>query len=275
MNKIPKIKPVYNKIEREVLFLSAIQSLIDDMVNREMLDFAGDPSGYLIRPNTSCHSKLFVILLADLLSDSNEQIAGTREHYLEALKNICEDPCFNVDGSVSNLLIATDNLIDWLDKEAVVENVWLPSISREFKEFRVKRRLFLKICGNISKHNYLKLSVTSEEICSILKINGVEELSGIDAVLVLEDFYYWFHEDVFHYHLSMIAELLNNITWGIYDYFSPEFLRARTPEGVPWLYPEDLKDKLARNAYSYLTNRVWHKPIMSKFSAAPYLKHLY
>ena len=42
MNKIPKIKPVYNKIEREVLFLSAIQSLIDDMVNREMLDFAGD-----------------------------------------------------------------------------------------------------------------------------------------------------------------------------------------------------------------------------------------
>jgi hypothetical protein len=47
-----------------------------------------------------------------------------------------------------------------------------------------------------------------------------------EAMLALEDFYRWFHDDILNYHASAIAEFLNNIRWGIYEYLQPEFHRS-------------------------------------------------
>lgn len=51
-------------------------------------------------------------------------------------------------------------------------------------------------------------------------------MSPDEAALALEDFYRWFHDDILNYHASTIAEFLNNIRWGIYEYLQPEFQRS-------------------------------------------------
>ncbi len=45
-------------------------------------------------------------------------------------------------------------------------------------------------------------------------------------MLALGDFYERFHTDILNYHSSTIAEFLNNIRWGIYEYLQPEFRRS-------------------------------------------------
>jgi hypothetical protein len=48
--------------------------------------------------------------------------------------------------------------------------------------------------------------------------------------LIIDEFYEWFHTNVFAYHSSAIAEFLNNLRWGIHDYLRREFLRSFTRE---------------------------------------------
>src|SRR5215218_1142153 len=50
-----------------------------------------------------------------------------------------------------------------------------------------------------------------------------ESKMRLDALLALADFYEKFHTDILNYHASTIAEFLNNIRWGIYEYLQPEF----------------------------------------------------
>lgn len=60
---------------------------------------------------------------------------------------------------------------DWLETECFVDDVWLPSIELK-TDIRVKRFAFIKICGNIGKHNFARLSRVVVDICGILEANG-------------------------------------------------------------------------------------------------------
>ena len=86
------------------------------------------------------------------------------------------------------------------------------------------------MCGDISKHNVLRSVGVAEELQQTLVASGVSvELE--DAMLALGDFYERFHMDILNYHSSTIAEFLNNIRWGIYEYLQPEFRRSIVWEG--------------------------------------------
>jgi hypothetical protein len=111
---------------------------------------------------------------------------------------------------------------------SIVENVWLPSIELQ-TDIHVKRFTFIKICGNIGKHNFARLSRVVGDICAILEANG-NKVSVDHGYLIIEEFYEWFHDNVFAYHSSAIAEFLNSIRWGIYDYLRSAFLRSFTRE---------------------------------------------
>lgn len=154
----------------------------------------------------------------------------------------------------------------------------MPSIDTE-TTLKLTRIAFLKMCGNIAKHNFLRLIGAAEELKEILSRNSVQ--IGLDeAVLALEDFYRWFHDDILNYHASVIAEFLNNIRWGIYEYLQPEFQRSivwgsREPPKYRYTYPAGVTSSLARSYYWDLMNDVRRPPYVRRFQVTRWLKLRY
>ena len=269
----------FNEIEKEVIFLKAIKELIDEMVNWEVVKLAGEDPHSNISFNSMTHKKFFNILLVDFLSCSDKNILGVQVSYLGALKEICNSPKFNIDNSINRLTQATHEFADWLEKKITVERVWLPSIDLEI-DLSIKRIEFIKICGNISKHNFTRLSGVVRELKNIFNRNN-KILKDEDALLIIDEFYQWFHDDIFSYHSSAIAEFLNNIRWGIYEYQAPEFQQSivyeteEHPIKYHYTYPDGIKNGFAKTCYWELMNDIRSKPYMKKFKVTDYLKMRY
>jgi hypothetical protein len=268
-----------NNIEREVIFLRAIKELIDEMVNWEVVELVGKDPHSNTSFNSITHRRFFNILLVDFLSCSDKKVLGIQLSYLSALKEICHSPNFNIDNSISSLTKITNEFIDWLEKEVTVEKVWFPSIDLEIN-LSIKRIEFIKICGNISKHNFTRLSGVVKELKEIFKRNNIV-LEDEDALLIIDEFYEWFHDDIFSYHSSAIAEFLNNIRWGIYEYLQPEFHRSiviennEHPLRYHYTYSHGINNRFAKTCYRGLMNDIRSKPYMKKFQVTEYLKMRY
>jgi len=264
-------------IEEEVILLKAVKELIDSMVNFEVLDLqVGDPeSNILFRSIT--HQRFFNIILVDFLSRTDKKAFVKQTSYLGALKEISKNPNFDVDGSVTSLSEATSEFVDWLEQEVEVQT-WLPSIDTE-TTLRLSRITFLKMCGNISKHNFLRAIGVATELRKALSESGMSiELD--DALLALADFYERFHTDILNYHGSMIAEFLNNIRWGIYEYLQPEFQRSivwesSSPPKYRYTYPKGVTTQLAKECYWEIMNEVRTPPYVRRFQVTKWLKLRY
>ena len=269
----------FTDIEKEVIFLKAIIELIDSIINYEVLDLLGKDPHSEICFRTMTHQKYFNIILLDFLSYSDEKVLGEKRSYLEAIRAICQLPNFNKNNSIKNLIISTQEFIDWLEQEVQVEKLWLPSINIE-TTLSIKRIEFIKICGNISKHNFSRLSGVANKLINIFKKNGIN-ISFEDVLLALDDFYENFGDNILNYHGSTIAEFLNNIRWDIYEYLQPEFHQSIVYEGIQYpkkyhyKYPKEINNDFAKNCYWDLMNKVRSKPYMNKFKVTRYLKMRY
>jgi hypothetical protein len=270
---------MFSEIEKEVIYLKAVNELIDSMVNYEIMDILGDDSDSQILFKSSTHHKYFNIILVDFLSNINNEFVEERLSYIDAILSICEKPNFNVNGSINNLKSATNSFSEWLEEEIQVP-IWMPSIELETDLF-IKRNESIKICGNISKHNFLRLSRTAREIVEILKRNNKDiDIDSEYSLLIFSDFYERFHNDIFIYLGSTIAEFLNNIRWGIHEYLQPEFARSFVPEGgnslwYKYIYPASIEDEFAKACYWDLMNENRSSPYMRKFEVTPLLKQRY
>jgi hypothetical protein len=284
---MPKMAIDFTKTEREVVVLKAIWELIDEMVNYEMfakLEYTRDVTLIF---NTRTHGRLFNILLVDFLSQPKKWPFGlimpprgapkSDMCMLFHLKQICDDPQFDRYGG-DVLGASLSSFTQWLETECCVEGVWLPSINTSL-DISVRRISFIKICGNIAKHNFTRLSMNVEDICYILKANG-KDIDIDEGYLVIPEFYEWFHDHVLNYHSSTIAEFLNNIRWSIYEYLEPEFRRSFTkddPASIAYhfIYPPDCNHSVTRTMYWDLMNAVRAKPYMPRFEVTKYLKMRY
>ncbi|PKP57358.1 hypothetical protein CVT91_10810 [Candidatus Atribacteria bacterium HGW-Atribacteria-1] len=269
----------FTDAEKEVIFLKAITELIDSIINYEVLDLLGKDPHSEICFRTMTHQKYFNIILLDFLSCSDEKVLGEKRSYLEAVRAICQSPNFNKNNSIKNLIIPTQEFIDWLEQEVQVEKIWLPSINIE-TTLSIKRIEFIKICGNRSKHNFSRLSGVANKLIGIFKKNAIN-ISFEDALLILDDFYKKFHFDILNYHSSTIAEFFNSIRWGIYEYLQPELYRSivyednKHPKKYHCTHPTEINNNFARNCYWNLMNKVQSKPYMRKFRVTRYLKMRY
>jgi hypothetical protein len=272
----------YTTIEQEVIVLKAVWELIGDMVNNEMFAPITRVKDASLLPSTMTHQRLFNILLIDFLSTLNaasfgledppEGSSSSDKTYLYYLKRIADHPQLNPQGA-SLLLDPVEAFAQWLEGECLVEKVWFPSINVE-TNLRVKRIQFLRICGNIAKHSFASMSRNSKEIASVLKDNGVL-IDRDQRFLVLPKFYEWFHTNILNYHISAIAEFLNNIRWGLYDYLRPEFLRSTTRDDsdrAVYRYPQDVERPLV---YWDLMNEIRREPYIPRFEVTKYLKMRY
>ncbi len=265
-------------IEKEVVYLLVTKKLIDEMVNFEMVKlYQNDPHSE-IRFNTMTHRKFFNILLVDFLSCTDNKVIGEEKPYLKCLLSICNNPSFDKNNSISALTNSVKCFKNWLNKVVIIKNIWLPSIDLEI-DLSIARIEFIKICGNISKHTFTRLSSVVKEIISIFKRNNID-LNQEKALLILEEFYEWFHKDIFAYHSSAIAEFLNNIRLGIYEYLLPEYNQSivrfkNDPIRYEYRYPEEIINTFAKECYWNLMNECRSKPYFPKFEVTKYLKMLY
>jgi hypothetical protein len=272
-------------MEQEIIVLRAVWDMIQGMVNYEIFLKNHGTVETELRFKTATHQRLFNILLADFLSappagtfDLPEATGSAQSDrsYLFYLRRICDSPTLNGDSSILREPIET--FIEWLESECLVENVWFPSVEIE-TDIRVKRIAFIKITGDIAKHNFARLSRNVDRIGKILADNGAKIPEG-QGFLVLPDFFQWFHKDVFSYHASSLAEMLNNIRWGIYGYLKPEFTRSfkRDPEvsyKYEYSYPSACQQPLAKAIYWDLMNQIRTEPFFPPFTVTKMLKLRY
>jgi len=177
----------FTAIEQEVIFLKASNDSIGSMVNHELLKLSEEDNGAQAIFKTSIHQRFFNIILVDFLSRSTEEVTGEKISSLDALIKICEKPSFNQHNSVKSLRRAVTVFKKWLEHEIKVK-VWFPSIDLGTK-VKIQRQEFIEICGDISKHNFSRLSRRARKLKQILKVRrrkGVGSLfltrvSGIDT----------------------------------------------------------------------------------------------
>jgi hypothetical protein len=134
------------------------------------------------------------------------------------------------------------------------------------------------MCGNIAKHNFLRLNSVAAQLQKVLQKQGIE-ISIEEALLTLEDFYSHMR-GIFAYHSTTIAEFLNNLRWGIYLYLQPEFKRSFRP--IPgdrfryeFLYPGGVKVDFARQCYWDLMNHIRGEPYVPPFKTTKWFKLRY
>jgi hypothetical protein len=229
----------------------------------------------VVRFETFIHQQLFNILLLDFLERVDVTLTGEQGSCLEVLEGACRTASFNENGSVEFLKRQVDALRTWLDTEITV-GTWLPSIQQKL-DLKIQRRESIYICGNISKHNLARLTGAAKRLDGILRRHGVT-VGYVKALDVLDDFYVRFHEDIFEYHSTAIAELLNDVRWGVHDYLCPEYLRAKVQDvsdPIKHRCPEDVSNDYAKSCYWGLMNMVRRKPYMERFIANSSFKEGY
>lgn len=266
-----------NKMEQEVVYLSAVNELLRSMVNYELIMCDGERERQSIQFKTMTHQQFFFIALVDFLSKTDEKALVPSTPYLAALRTITEAPNFERNGSVLDLKKAVDSFTTWLQAEIAVK-LWLPSIILD-TEIRVTRYLVLKIAGNLSKHNSLRAVGVAQDLQRLLRKAG-HKVELYQAMLVQEEIYDIFHDDICAYHASTIAEFLNALSWGIHNYLQPECTRSFTPNIdestlYGFKYPTDLEHHYAKIRYYEMMNQVRSAPIFEPFTVTENLKGRY
>jgi hypothetical protein len=265
-------------IEEEAILLRAVYNMINDMVNYVMLSLSGSDPDSKVTFKSDVHLRLFNIMLVDFLSTTARKGPIRPISYMSALQTIAEKPNFDEGNSVQAFQSAVAAFAEWLDTEVTVDT-YLPSIDTE-ANLKLSRGTFIKMCGNISKHNFLRSVTVAEQLQKILQRHSIQ-VSVEDALLALEDFRTKFHGDVIAYHGSTIAQFLNDVRWGIYEYLRPEFRRSYTripddPRGrYEYRFPLGITAKFPRDCYWNLMNDVRGQPFLRRFETTRFLKMHY
>ena len=283
-----------NDTELETIILNSAWDMIDGMVNwavfektdRLELSNLWFPSGQ--------HRQLFLILLADFISqvrgfsgrpvplgltEPPEKTSPANLTYLYHLRQVCANPVLGEDALP--LSAAVEAFAAWLEREFTTEGVNLHGIGL-VTDITVSRLEYIRICGDIAKHNLARLEANSGRLRKLIAKAG-REITESQAYLAMETFNEWFADNIFVYHASHIAELLNNIRWEIYRYLQPEFRRSwhRSKEWTPDLemygfhVPPEIEEPIAHAMYWDVMNRSRSAPYVQQFVIPRYSKTEY
>lgn len=146
-------------------------------------------------------------------------------------------------------------------------------------DLTIKRIDFIRIGGDIGKHNFLRLCGQAAKLQRILKQNGIV-IDESKAYAALPDCWDWFHTHLFAYHASTLAEFLNNIRYAIRIYAAPvaeeryritgridEYLDMYTFERPP-----EIMNEFAWAQYYGLLDSTRRRPNFPPFSVTQSLK---
>lgn len=276
-----------SSLDREIIILAAAWDLIGSMVHYAHFTKEHRIENAILMFQTREASKLFLIILADLLSLPRDGTFGLGrprgegslgQTYLGHLLNVASVPSFK--GDVTLLTYSVKSFAEWLDGFADVQDVWLPSIERN-GTLRVRRMDYLKICGTISKHGFTRLGDVVGKLRMILAANSTEIDEG-QSYLVIPEFQEWFQDNIFIASSTRVAWHLNEIRWGIYHYLVSELRRAYIPTEVisgaqmySYDVPREITDPLVRSMFWDLMNNMRAPPYFPRFTVDRYMWNLY
>jgi hypothetical protein len=273
-----------NDFEREAIILNSGWQMIDGMVNWAMFvkhDLT-EPTNLMFE--TRQHSLLFIILLRDFLSEIHafkskaiplglkpvpSKARPSDLTFLFHLRQVCTAPKLGTDTTALSATI--ESFADWLEGEFTAPNVNMHAID-VVADLRIERYRYIMMCGDIAKHSLARLATNVGRLHKLLEAAG-HRISEQKAYLAVENFFEWFHDDIFIYHSSQIAEFLNNIRWAIFDYLQPEFQRSwhRTDGATvqfpiySYRVPPEITEPLAHAMYWDVMNRSYLRPYMPRF----------
>lgn len=97
--------------------------------------------------------------------------------------------------------------------------------------------------------------------------------------MALGDFREHLQEDYFSYYGTWLAELLNNVRWGLQDYLVPTYEASfeRDPANVlsySYKYPTAIANEVPRAWFRRLMDNIRSKPYLKRFVGAHYMKRL-
>jgi hypothetical protein len=266
----------YSAAELEAIGLCVAVEAVNDIANRALLDVPCiiQPGEEIeVRYKSREHQHLFLIRLLDFAKeDGDETLTGVTGSCLRVLLAACQTRSFDINGSILPLEQATITLDHWLQAERTYR-MWLPSLDLD-AQLSVPRIDLLYILGNHAKHNLARLTRMSRRIAEILKRNGYA-VDVEQVPLALDDFREHLQEDYFIYYGTWLAELINNVRWGIQDYLQPIFHHAYTP-GVDLMYSYSYPDSIVHDSprawFWRLLNHVRTGPYIQRFVGSRYLK---
>lgn len=280
---------IFSDIEQEAIILGAVIGMVDDMVNHSIFCSLGERrSDTNLLPQTAGSLRQFGTLLRDFLSpvtgkgplpfglpkpeNGDNAVDHTTLYYL---RQVCERPLVGTD--IAHLRRIVEEFGVWLDTHAIVDDVWLANIGVKVN-LRIKRIDFIRMSGDIGKHNFLRLGGQANRLRSILAENGVT-IDESDAYLALPDCWEWFHTHLLAYHASTIAEFLNNIRYAIRLYIGPvadaRYLVTGNIDGVEMFTferPDTIVNKFAWAQYFELLQGSLRKPNFPPFTVMPSMK---
>jgi hypothetical protein len=268
----------YSTEEREAIGLCIALEALNDIVNHALLTVCqiSEGSGEAeIRFPTRIHQSMFLVRLLDFAKEGGDAtLTGVNGSCLAVLQAACIGKSFDVENSVDALRESTSALASWLDATTPL-TLWLPSLNVEAK-LVVPRHQFLYIAGNQAKHNISRLTGLSKLVAGMLTENGYPT-SPEQVPIALDDFHEHLHEDYFAYYGTWLAELLNNVRWGIQTYLLPTFRASFTPavDGSAiygYRYPASITNANPREWFWRLMNNVRTGPYLKPFTGTRYAK---
>lgn len=271
--------------EQEAIVLNAAWEQIDGMVNQGIFCPLSKTENTNLLPQTALSARLFNILLTDFLSAETNpapfdlpvgpQADPVGRTMLFYLRRICTSPQFNKDPCAISKPV--EAFSEWLAAECVAKDTWLPNVDIAL-DFHITRIELIKFCGDIAKHNYLRLGNRAQKLVRLMKRNG-HPIEPEEAYKMLPDFYEKFHHDVFAYHTSTIAEFLSEIRFGIRQYIMPAWAEAYVElppimELKRWKFeaPPSVTNAFAKDAHWSLMGRAMKPFTFPRFSVSPHCK---
>jgi hypothetical protein len=269
--------PAFSDVEREVLILDAVWDLADGLLNRSNVwVHVDDQLNVEMRFNSMEAGRLFSILLVDLLSEPSSDIMRNQADYLKALLLICEAPSFDPAHDIDELRDATASFNNWLEFPYVYPQMWLPSIDREC-DIRMTRKETLKIVGNLSKHNFTRLTASARNIRQYLTRTEVH-VSATESMMLLEDFEVQFYDDVFHCYRNMLAFHINRVRRSMRNYLMHKrHTSARRNEHglVYFARPQEIPNDYVASVFIRLMGRVTGNHMYESFGVAQVYRDMF
>jgi len=264
-------------VKQEFVGLCVALEAINGMANHTMLQILGlddSPHSVEVRFQTRAHQALFLARLLDFAKEpTKDSLTGVDGSCIEVLRTVCEARRVNPVSDARLLCKATAEFRDWLNSETRVA-LRLPTVDVEVV-LNVPRIDFLFIAGNYAKHNLSRLTGVARSVVSVLKQHG-HAVTHDQAILALHDIGDTLQEDYFSYYATWLAELLNNLRWGIQVYLQPIFdasFKIGTREfEYSYSYPPGVDDEISRAWFWRLMNHVRAGPSLAPFSGAEYMK---
>lgn len=283
-----------NDIEREAIILNCAWKMIDGMVNWEIFVKNDRVDSTNLMFKTQSHSIIFSILLGDFLSEikafkgdsiplgltsAPSATSPSNLTFLFHLRQVCANPILGKKSFLLNK--AVEEFAHWLEEVFTADGVNLSAIN-VVADFQISRYRYIKMCGDIAKHNLARLATNARYLRTFLETAG-HQVNEQDAYLAIEDFFEWFHRNIFIYQSSQIAEFLNNIRWAIHDYLQAELHRSWHLRDDATTYfpmysyriPEGIDEPLAKAMYWDLMNRSRKNPYIHRFNISESMKMRY